>query len=173
MINADRTSSKSIRSSSREGLSLFSVLLFSGCIFSSASSAAQRFGDWNSSFSMGVIELSVANGPGNVFVLACNEGADMLEGSSIDVRILNQPPKPNSRVNMIFDGNQHEFFVGNESSIHTNSHVDADNFIALLAKLKKSKTLLVQFSDGRSSNFSLKGAAQALKGTKCRNGYYD
>jgi hypothetical protein len=129
--------------------------------------------DWRVGMGMGFQELAVKNGPGNQFTIACNLSADTVDGSSIDISILNKGPKGGSQVKIVFDDEVLEFRADKAGSLKINSHVDADNFRVMLENIRRSRNMLVQFSDNRSSKFSLKGAAKIVAGLECKDGYYN
>ena len=129
--------------------------------------------DWRVGQGMGFLELTVRNGPGNQFTIACNESSDSVDGSSVDISILNKGPKVGSQVKIIFDDDDLEFLADKAGSWKIYSHVDADNFRFMLENIQRSKNMLVQFSDNRASKFSLKGAARIVAELKCKDGYYN
>lgn len=123
---------------------------------------AQQYGDWRTGFGMGVFEFSVQNGPGNEFTISCNgrAHADGPEGE-ISISIRDKGPSNPNGIKVVLDA---EEFTG---ALTTNCQSCASNFRALVQKLPRAKSMLVQFSDGRSSSFSLRGVGQALRAGEC------
>jgi hypothetical protein len=142
---------------------LRSIVCAAGLIvLGSVPALAQQFGDWRTGFGMGVFEFSVQNGPGNEFTISCNgrAHADGPEGE-ISISIRDKSPSNPNGIKVVLDA---EEFTG---ALTTNCQSCASNFRALVQKLPRAKSMLVQFSDGRSSSFSLKGVAQALRAGEC------
>jgi hypothetical protein len=131
-------------------------------VLGSVPTLAQQFGDWRTGFGMGVFEFSVQNGPGNEFTISCNgrAHADGAEGE-ISISIRDKGPSNPNGIKVVLDA---EEFDG---PFTTQCQSCSSHFRALVQKLPRAKSMLVQFSDGRSSSFSLKGVAQALRAGEC------
>lgn len=131
-------------------------------IFGSSTANAQQFGDWRVGWGMGVFEFSVRNGPANEFMISCNDknhanGAD----GDISVSIRDKGPPTASGMKVVLDAEEFE------GPFTTQCQSCWSQFRALVKKLPRAKSMLVQFSDGRSSSFSLKGVANALRAGEC------
>lgn len=133
---------------------------------------AQEFDDWTVGFGQGYLEHIVRNGPGNELNISCDIGAtENHERTAIFVQILGKNPPPESEVRFILDAKETRLFADKYGSIETDCHACSDNFQYLWRNIRKAKSMLVQFSDGRSSPFSLKGASKALDPEACNTGY--
>ncbi len=128
---------------------------------------------WSVGYSQGIAEYIVANGPGNDFNISCNENAEDISSPDIMIDIIGKKPPANSSVIIILDGIQSKFSTDQYGNIITNCHYCAEVFLSMWYDLKTSKTMLVQFSDGRSSQFSMKGASKILKHAKCKIDYFN
>lgn len=128
---------------------------------------------WSVGYSQGIAEYIVTNGPGNNFNVSCNENAEDISSPYIMIDIIGKKPPANSSVNIILDGVQSKFNTDQYGNITTNCHYCAEVFLSMWDDLKTSKTMLVQFSDGRSSQFSMKGASKIFKHAKCKIDYFN
>lgn len=146
---------------------------FFGFAKSTDAYAQSVYGDWGASAAMGFVEIGTSNGPGNTFSIACNQGNNMIEGSSISATIFNRPPPRKSNVKVILDGDIFDLFTDEHGTFNSNCRVCADQFREIIRKIGRSQYMLVQFSDGRSSKFSLRGASAALHRMKCSDGFYN
>ncbi|MDX3806160.1 MAG: hypothetical protein QHC89_07085 [Bosea sp. (in: a-proteobacteria)] len=138
---------------------MIAAAIVAGGLFASIHGAsAQQVGGWRKGWGQGVTELSVKNGSGNELLISCN---DFSPEGSILIQIHGDGPRPGTFEKIILDA---EEFTG---PFNTECRSCNANFVAVLQKLPRAKSMLVQFSDGRSSSFSLKGAAKAIQSSSC------
>lgn len=136
----------------------------------STAGVAEEYGDWTVGFGQGYLEHTVKNGPGNEFDIACDVGATMDHArTGIIIEIVGKSPPPQSTVRVILDGDEISLFTDDRGTVTTDCRVCAQNFEHVWGKIRKSKTMLVQLADGRSSKFSLNGAKRALEPKPCKN----
>lgn len=133
--------------------------------------AEQYVERWTVGYSQGIAEYIVENGNENQFNINCNETADGMV-SGIMIRISGKSAPPKSNVVIVLDGNDYKFYTDDFGGINTDCHDCADTFISLWKKLKSARTMHVQMSDGRSSEFSMKNASKVFKRAKCLVEYY-
>lgn len=154
----------------RKCVLLFQISIPLSFLVSGAAIASDN-DSWSVGYSQGYAEYIVSNGPGNEFNISCNENAE--NGSTgILIDIVGKRPPGGSKINVVLDGDEISFMADSSGAIETDCHVCADSFIALWKGLKTANTMLVQFSDGRSSKFTMKGASKVFKGAKCKVDYY-
>ncbi len=133
---------------------------------------SQEFGDWTVGFGQGYVEYTVKNGPGNTFTIVCDEGASLDHmGTGLMISIKDKSPPKNSTVKIVLDNKEVEISSDDNGDMKANCHVCSDNFVYLWEKIRKSKFMIVQFSNGNSSSFSLNGAKKALDKKVCRTGW--
>lgn len=133
---------------------------------------AQEYGDWIVGFGQGYVEHTVKNGPGNTFTIVCDSGATIdHRGTGLSISIRDNGPPINSTVKVVLDDKEISIAVDRNGSMKADCHVCSDNFVYLWDKIRKAKFMVVQFSNGDSSSFSLKGAKKALGPEVCRTGW--
>jgi hypothetical protein len=138
----------------------------------------KQFQDWFVGESKGSQTHSVGHDrPNNIFI-DCNFGADPIGGADISIQISNSPDS-NSDVSFVFDGQETKVRTDGSGLITvrlTNDDGDrldapcpacSAEFRRIWYGLRTAKSLIVRFSDGRSAQFSLKGAAQAFEKEPC------
>ena len=131
-----------------------------------------EYEDWVVGTGQGYVEYSVENGPGNKFTIVCDIAASLdHRGTGLMISIKDKSPPKNSTVKIILDNKEIELITDDNSDMKADCHVCSDNFVYLWEKIRKSKFMIVQFSNGNSSSFSLNGAKKALDKKVCRTGW--
>ena len=119
---------------------------------------------WRSGWGQGTAEAEVTHGSGNNIYVACQDGS--LINSSITISLAGKGPNGNS-ILMVFDaGNIESISVNKFGSIESDSRSGDATFRYVIDRLKKHKTVLVRFGDGRESTFTLNGASKAIGNCK-------
>lgn len=133
---------------------------------------AEEYGDWVVGFGQGYVEHTVKNGPGNTFAIVCDIGATIdHRGTGLSISIKDRGPPINSSVKVVLDDKEITLSVDDNGSMKADCHVCSDNFVYLWDKIRKARFMIVQFSNGDSSSFSLKGVKKALDPKVCRTGW--
>jgi len=121
-------------------------------------------GKWRSGFGQGTAEAEVTHSSGNKIYVACNSN------SAIHFTLAGDGPQPNSEVVLIFDGQKPIGVPVNKfGDLASSSRAEASVFEYVITRFKRHKTILVRFSDGRESTFTLKGASEAI--SDCPSGF--
>lgn len=148
---------------------LVKLLVLGAVLFSSPAVASN---EWRIGGNQGVIEHTVSHGPGNDFVVVCDEGySDTGELTGLIINIKDRSAPANSTVKVFVDGDEFEFFNEAESGIKTDNRVSANNFYALWSKMRTSSMLIAVFEDGRTASFNIKGADKALGSEVCKTAF--
>jgi hypothetical protein len=134
---------------------------------------AEAIGDWKAGWGQGVVEYSVGDVRQNGFLIDCDEGATLPNAealTSVYIYINGRAPPPGSVVHLLFDKDEVNVVVGERGDVNTSCPSCSKALEQIWKKARTSKTLNVVFSDNRSANFSLKGAAQILPPEVCQTG---
>jgi len=133
---------------------------------------AQSFGDWTVGAGQGWIEYRVENGPGNSFMIACDEAySGGQKETHISVSIRDKSPPAESSAKLFVDGKEFWMGVDAKQELSTDCRACDANFDAIWQNLRTGRTLLVLLADGRTSSFSLKGAGRALPKKPCKTAF--
>lgn len=118
--------------------------------------------EWRSGWGQGVSEAEITNGSGNKIYVACTED-DYMGGSKIHLSLSGDSAKGRSEVMFAFDDKKPIFInVDEDGHVASDCRVCAANFTYLVDELKTRNSVLVRFSDGRESSFSLHGSAKSI-----------
>jgi hypothetical protein len=127
---------------------------------------------WRSGFGQGINEISVGNGPGNEFRINCDVGiTDDASRTSVSFTIRDRYPRKGSKVAVYIDDTELEFYMDDDYRSLISYRAAQGNFDMLWEKARTGRSMRVVFEDGRTSTFSLKGAAKALGRKPCDTGF--
>jgi len=134
---------------------------------------AQKSGKWTVGFGQGLIEHAVTNGPGNRFMVVCDEGySENAERTSLSFTIRDREPPPKSTVRVFVGDEEFTFYADQYSETLINNRAAHSNFVALWEDMARgSGSIRVLFEDGRTSTFSLDGARKALGKKPCADSF--
>ncbi|NEX91177.1 hypothetical protein [Caulobacter sp. 17J65-9] len=134
-----------------------------------SSVAAEPMGVWWSGFGQGTFEYGIKNdsaGSDSVYI-ACSD-----DSTTISFTVGGEDPKPAQSVVVTIGGDEFEVWTDQLGRGGTASHASADTFTALWAAMRKGDVMRVRLASGRSTAFTLKGAAKALPKEPCTPDFY-
>jgi hypothetical protein len=121
---------------------------------------------WTSGKAQGVCGAEVTNGSANKIYVSCNCGSGF--ENEISILIDNYSAK-NVDILMTFDDSTPISVPYPNGGIAADSKTGKANFNKLLALFKKHGSVKIEFPNGKSSSFTLKGSTAALKGCQRDN----
>ena len=139
---------------------LYLTLILSGLLLSP--SPAQEVGGWTIGLQQGVYTLISRYGRDNEFTISCNTGTSKDKKTGITVKLNGRGPPPNSAVKFILDDNEIELGTGDDSSLQFGCVYCYNKFLVFLSTFLRSKFMVVQFADDRTSRFPIVGAPKAF-----------
>lgn len=131
---------------------------------------AEPIGRWWTGFGQGTIEYGIKNdsaGSDTIYI-ACEP-----DRTAIRFSVRGADPKPGSTIIVTIGGDEWELYADRDQFVPTSSHVAADNFISLWHAMRRGQVARVRLDTGRSTVFTLRGAARVLPRQPCQTDYYD
>lgn len=125
-------------------------------------------GAWTSGERQDIHYYYSVNLKGDRFAINCGAGGIESGAAFVVATIAGREPEPSSTVTMIINGGLTVSLTADEDGhVASDTQITQDEFRTLWSGLRRGSRLTVSLAKGRSGDFSLKGARQALPEQPC------